>query len=199
VSSGENTTSANYKDRGDVQLAHFSIHAEGPGHTLAATISRAKKEIPMRMPTNRLVCILVALLAISLPLPSSGQDHQRYRLYDLGPGSGIGSGITLANDHGDVVGGVRTSTTNPYSLNPNPLFGPTEFTSHAFRWRNGNLTDLGTLPGGNNSGAVAVNESGTIVGAADSGVIDPLTGYPEAFGVLWRPWTYSKSGRSGRK
>ena len=83
------------------------------------------------------------------------------------------------------MGSTPTSTPNPDLLNPNPLWGPTEFTQHAFRWRNGHLTDLGTLSGGNNSGAVAVNEAGTIVGLADNGVLDPLTGYPEAFAVLW--------------
>ena len=84
-----------------------------------------------------------------------------------------------------MVGGVLTSTPNPDLANPNPLWGPTEFTQHAFRWRNGNLRDLGTLPGGNNSGAVVVNGSGTIAGLSDNGVIDPLTGFPEAFGTLW--------------
>jgi len=127
----------------------------------------------------------VTLLAISFPLQSAAQNHQRYRLYDLGPGTGIGGGVTLANDRGDVVGGALTSTPNPYVLNPNPLFGPAEFTQHAFRWRNGNLRDLGTLPGGYNSAAAAVNESGMIVGLSENGVIDPMTGYPEAFGALW--------------
>jgi uncharacterized membrane protein len=146
----------------------------------------------MRTLPKRLAYILVTLLGISLALQSSAQDnqrnrqnHQRYRLYDLGPGSGIGAGITSANNHGDVVGGAFTTIPNPDVLNPNPLWGPTEFTQHAIRWRNGKPTDLGLLPGGNNSGAVAVNESGTIVGLADNGVMDPLTGYSEAFGVLW--------------
>ena len=139
----------------------------------------------MRTQPERLVYILVTLLAITFPLQSSAQNHQRYRLYDLGPGSGIGGGITSANDHGDVVGAALTSIPNPDLLNPNPNLGPTEFTQHAIRWRNGNPTDLGLLRGGNNSGAIAVNESGAIVGFADNGVIDPLTGYPEVFGVLW--------------
>jgi probable HAF family extracellular repeat protein len=139
----------------------------------------------MRTRAKRLVYILVTLLAISLPRQSSAQHHQRYRLYDLGPGSGIGAGITSANNHGAVVGSALTSIPNPDLANPNPQWGPTEFTQHATSWRNGNPTDLGLLPGGNNSGAVAVNESGAIVGLADNGVIDPLTGYPEAFGVLW--------------
>jgi uncharacterized membrane protein len=110
------------------------------------------------------------------------------RLFDLGtfggPSSGIGSGLAVANDQGDVVGGALTSTPNPDLLNPNPFFGPAEFTQHAFRWRNGNLRDLGTLPGGHNSAAGPVNESGTIVGLPENGVIDPLTGLSTGFAVL---------------
>jgi probable HAF family extracellular repeat protein len=168
-------------------------HATFPGKNgRIALIPQVKRRFCMRTLPERLVYILVTLVAISLPLQSSAQNHpthkqhhQRYRLFDLGPGSGIGSGITVANDQGDVVGGALTSILNPYVLNPNPLFGPAEFTQNAFRWRNGKLKDLGTLPGGYNSAAGAVNESGTIVGLSEDGVIDPLTGYPEAFGVLW--------------
>ena len=94
----------------------------------------------MRTLPKRIVYILVTLLAMSLPLQSSAQDHPRYRLYDLGPGSGIGSGITLANDQGDVVGGALTSTPNPYPLNPNPLLGPSEFTRVLF---SGEMETLG--------------------------------------------------------
>ena len=72
----------------------------------------------MRTLPKRIVYILVTLLAISLPLQSSAQDHQRYRLYDLGPGSGIGAGITVANDQGDVVGGALTSTPKPLPAQP---------------------------------------------------------------------------------
>jgi probable HAF family extracellular repeat protein len=139
----------------------------------------------MRTLPKPLVYILMTLLAISLPLQSSAQNHQRYRLFDLGPGSGIGAGIAVANDHGVLVGGTLTAIPNPYVQNPNPLFGPTEFTQHGFRWRNGKLKDLGTLRGGYNSAAGTVNESGTMVGLSENGVIDPLTGFPEAFGVLW--------------
>lgn len=120
----------------------------------------------MRMVLNGFVYVLVTLLATSLPLQSLAQNHQRYRLFDLGK-LGVGSGVIVANNQGDVVGGELTSTPNPDLLNPNPLFGPAEFTQHAFRWRNGILRDLGTLPGGHNSGAVSVNESGSIVGLSD--------------------------------
>jgi probable HAF family extracellular repeat protein len=35
---------------------------------------------------------------------------------------------------------------------------------NAFVWRNGTLTNLGTLAGGAQSGAYAINDSGTILG-----------------------------------
>jgi hypothetical protein len=84
------------------------------------------------------------------------------------------------NNKGDL-----TQISTSFDCNSNPFFGPAEFTQHAFRWRKEKLKDLGTLPGGYNSTAGAVNESGTIVGLSENGVIDPLTGYPQAFGVLW--------------
>ena len=130
--------------------------------------------------TAVMVLASAMVAAVAPTKASSAHNHPRYRLFDLGPGTGVGAGVILANHQGDVVGGVLTSIPNPDLHNPNPLWGPTEFTTHTFRWRNGRLSDLGTLPGGHNSGAVAVNESGTIVGLADNGVIDPLTGYRSA-------------------
>ena len=151
----------------------------------------------MRTRSKRRAYTLVALLAIGLPLQSSAQNHQRYRMFDLGPGSGIGAGIAVANNQGELAEGALTSIPNPYVLNPNPLFGPAEFTQHGFLWRNGKLKDLGTLPGGFNSAAGVVNESGTIVGLSENGVIDPLTGFPEAFGVVWRHGSIHDLGALG--
>jgi probable HAF family extracellular repeat protein len=53
-------------------------------------------------------------------------------------------------------------------------------TSHAALWQNGTMTDLGTLPGTNESSASAINQAGEIVGYSEvfSG-IDPHA-------ALWR-------------
>jgi uncharacterized membrane protein len=53
-------------------------------------------------------------------------------------------------------------------------------------WKNGVTTNLGTLPGVvGNSYAMGVNDHGLIVGQAQNGSIDPLTGAPELDAVLW--------------
>ena len=44
---------------------------------------------------------------------------------------------------------------------------------HAFLWQNGVMTDLGLLPGDEDSGAAAINNAGQIVGS--SGRTDPET------------------------
>lgn len=40
--------------------------------------------------------------------------------------------------------------------------------NHAAKWQDGGATDLGTLPGGTNSGASGINDHGEIVGASDT-------------------------------
>jgi len=73
-----------------------------------------EEENCMRTVPKRIVYILVTLLAISFPLQSAAQNHQRYRLYDLGPGTGIGGGVTFGKRPGRR-GGWRTN------LYPEPL------------------------------------------------------------------------------
>ena len=71
----------------------------------------------------------------------------------------------------------------------NPIFAqaqPDPFVQHAFQWRKGALTDLGTLPGGVASVANWINAMGDIAGASDNGLIDPVLGCPAASAVLWR-------------
>src|SRR5262249_61272367 len=82
------------------------------------------------------------------------------------------------NDRGMVAGFADTATPNPGN--------PEGFVFHAFRWRGGPLTDLGTLPGGVNSFAIWSNNAGTVAGLSENGRIDPLLGIPEGRGVLWK-------------
>jgi probable HAF family extracellular repeat protein len=53
---------------------------------------------------------------------------------------------------------------------------PTTVTTHAFRWTNGVLADLGTNPGGGFSQADAINDAGQVAGTADR--ISGGFGYP---------------------
>src|ERR1035441_5035037 len=82
-----------------------------------------------------------------------------------------------------AVADTSAANPNPGCYNP---FGKTDcFVTHAGRWWNGVFTDLGTLPGGNNSGTTWASESGLIAGDSENGVVDPLTGLAEANAVLW--------------
>jgi probable HAF family extracellular repeat protein len=68
-----------------------------------------------------------------------------------GPISSSAQGI---NDGGAIVG---------YSV-----YGSSSTATHAFLWQSGTMTDLGTLSGGSQSGANAINATGEIVGWSNS-------------------------------
>jgi probable HAF family extracellular repeat protein len=107
--------------------------------------------------------------------------HLRYRLIDLGTFGGPNSSETVEfpyiNNRGMVVGFADTDIPDP--------FNPGGFIPHAFRWKHGVLTDLGTLPGGHGSFAIWTNDRGQVVGLSDNGKIDPVLGGPQGRGVLW--------------
>jgi probable HAF family extracellular repeat protein len=73
---------------------------------------------------------------------------QRYAVRDLGTLGGSYSYAFGISAGGEVVGASATS--------PGP--------DHAFRWKNGTMTDLGTLEGGETSAARGINQSGDVVG-----------------------------------
>jgi probable HAF family extracellular repeat protein len=134
------------------------------------------------------VTIEFTLLVLSVA-QTCGQElkakHPHYKLVDLGTFGGPQSQFFSApvvesvNNRGTVVGGADT-----------PVPDPTCFVDcnilHAFEWKRGVLTDLGTLPGGANSLALWINERGLILGLSETGVIDPLTGVPAQVAVLWK-------------
>jgi probable HAF family extracellular repeat protein len=77
------------------------------------------------------------------------------RAQDLGTlgGSSLSSYASGLNDAGTVVGWSSISGASPDI-------------HHAFVFKNGTMTDLGTLPGGVSSSASAINAAGDIVGAS---------------------------------
>ena len=73
---------------------------------------------------------------------------QGYSITDLGTLGGTSSEAAGLNNLGEVVGTSTTATG----------------VSHAFLYRNGLMFDLGTLPGGSDSHATAINDRGDIIG-----------------------------------
>ena len=47
------------------------------------------------------------------------------------------------------------------------------------------MTDLGALADSGSSWAECINEGGQMVGRSENGLIDPVTGLPETFAILW--------------
>jgi probable HAF family extracellular repeat protein len=100
-------------------------------------------------------------------------------LTDLGtlPG-GYNSFSEGANTHGTVVGGSENGVTDP-------VLGIPEY--EAVLWRNGKITNLGTL-GGNESLAYDINNRGQVVGLAANAVPDPASLW--GFATQTRPFLW---------
>jgi probable HAF family extracellular repeat protein len=161
----------------------------------------------MRPKTLMMVLTLTVLLAIPVQPaaqePTANQQHKkerlRYRFIDLGTFGGPASYINHTNSlgapnqinrRGVLVGAAATSIPSPPNSNFSicgGLDGTLPFVFHAFKWEEGVVTDLGTLPGADNcSVATSVNARGEIVGYSENGSVDPLTGIRQIRAVLWK-------------
>ena len=137
------------------------------------------------------------LAALAIPAALTAQDnsaqnnkpkHHHYKLIDVGTFGGPNAylsyplpGEVQLNRRGLVVGVADTPDPDPYS--PNCLVDC--YLVHAFQWRNGALTDLGALPGINDSYAFSSNNRGQIIGVSENGTVDPVTNTPNVDAVLW--------------
>ena len=144
---------------------------------------------------------LVVIAVLALPAGVAAQDnatqpqkpkHHTYKLIDMGTFGGPNSFLsgptvrTLTNG-GLFVGGADTNVPNPNYPNSNPYFtGQDPVIQHAFKWQKGIVTDLGALPGINNSFTNSANDNGLIVGVSENGLFDPFTGFPQVASVLWK-------------
>jgi probable HAF family extracellular repeat protein len=123
---------------------------------------------------------------LALPLSLTAQST-RYKLIDLGTFGGPngvvnGPGVRDLSNSGTYNGYAETAIPDPYAPNcPNPEC----LVYHAQKWQKGVVTDLGSLPGVNNSGANNISANGIIVGTSENGLIDPFLGVPEIRGVFW--------------
>lgn len=107
-----------------------------------------------------MMCRILVICAVFVLACTSLVAAQAYTITDLGTlkGDNESSGFWI-NNSGDVVGCSDKQTVYGY-----PCTGLVAG-QHAFVWTSsGGMKDLGTLSGANVSGAVGINDSGTIVG-----------------------------------
>jgi len=143
------------------------------------------------MSKNLSACITAITFTVLLLLPARvAAQHPRYRLVDIGTLGGPhsygeinGDGIPLLNNSGVVGSFADTASPDPKTPNCDV---PDCFLAHAFRWKDGQITDLGALPGGLFSGAGSTNARGWMAGQSSTSTIDPNLGVTEGRAVLWR-------------
>jgi probable HAF family extracellular repeat protein len=152
-------------------------------------------------------------LAVPLGLAAqvaAGQNtpakHHHYKLIDMGtfggPTSGVEETAPLFTSTGDINNRemIGTSTTSIPTTGTSSGFAcpGSGLVAHAFVWRMGIVTDLGTLAGSANcSGASAINAKGVIVGQAEIDEIDPLLGFNQAHAVQWEDGRMTDLGTLG--
>ena len=120
-----------------------------------------------------------SIVAVSVCLLAAVTAAQTYTITDLGvlSGDNESSGFWI-NDLGDVVGCSDTQTTFGY-----PCTGVVPG-QRAFYWVRGKgMKQLVTLPGGTVSGAIGINNAGTVVGYSNLKGHDPS----DFFAVKWSP------------
>lgn len=148
------------------------------------------------------VVAMTLFVGLLLPVAVAAQDktiqklsakHHHYQLVQIPTLGGNETNffdntnnIAVLNGRGSVSGGCSgTLLSDPYSSAY--WWGPGGTVCHSFLWQNGSLTDLGSLPGNNNSAAAWISANGTVVGLSENGQIDPsVLDLPEFSAVMWR-------------
>jgi probable HAF family extracellular repeat protein len=142
-------------------------------------------------PSRTLILMFLAVFSLSLELVA--QNPPRYRLVDVGTSgnsrpalSPFFDGISAQSlsHSGTLTGSAEIATPDPLAPSCFPEDCPV---THAFQWRKGVLTDLGSLAGsGFSSVASWISGNGLIVGVSQNGKVNPLIpDLPEVRAVLW--------------
>jgi probable HAF family extracellular repeat protein len=113
----------------------------------------------MNSKTSTRMIVLALFAALAIPVRLAAQQHIRYTVTDLGTLGGTFSFGVGINNRGWVAG----FSTLPGDLN-----------QHAFLWRNGKITDLGTLGGPNSAPSFSpFSERGDVGVEAETSTPDP--------------------------
>ena len=107
-----------------------------------------KRRSAFRLPAGLALLTLLAPPSLVGPgVPSAAAET--YVIAEIGTLGGSESQAAAINPDAQVTGYARTATG----------------ARHAFRWEQGKMADLGTLPGAANSAGAAINVAGDVVGA----------------------------------
>ena len=140
------------------------------------------------------IMALISIAALALPIQLAAQAvHHHYQIVEIGtfggPQSFLFSGdydlnpTELLNQKGSVTGDADTAALDPFA----PVNWGDGYVAHTFQYRNGELTDMGALPGGGSSYATWESGDGLLAGVSETGQTDPLfAGLPVVHAVLWK-------------
>lgn len=140
--------------------------------------------------------VLFAVWAIPAPLIAQEQSglqvaqkhHTHYKVIDPGTFGGPDShqilGAHILNNNGMFTGYADTPDPDPYA--PDECWDGDCLVAHVSLWKNGELSDLGALDAGPNSESNWLSENGLIAGDSQNGLLDPLVGFWQIRGVLWK-------------
>jgi probable HAF family extracellular repeat protein len=146
------------------------------------------------------VTALTLLAALAIPIQLAAQDkhgqhhmHHHYQLVQIptfgGPGTNFVdnlNNIAVLNAKGSVSGG-SADTLIPDPFSSNYWWNAAGNVTKAYLWRNGSLTQLGSLLDNVNSGSAWISSNDTVAGLSENGQIDPsVPDLPELSAVMWR-------------
>jgi probable HAF family extracellular repeat protein len=138
------------------------------------------------LPILASVAITVAVVVFAIGIRArhaqgvGGSGRYPYTLLDVGTFGGPSGFLDLPGvpitSQGSVLSAADTAAHDrDYPHCPPPGACSDRYIQHAAVWQDGQLMDLGALPGQNSSGIYQQNSSGVGVGASEDGLRDPFT------------------------